>query len=161
MYKDLIFPLKEYFSIKSIDIEKDNNLEIKLLSFEYISDFSNIFHKCVLLEEFQFIQNNENIIINEYENIDNNNNIISETSDDEDEKYYNFYGYDKNNEYLNSIITLMYYKSEINSPLSYTIFKESRLAYLYVKNSNKLAHCKNLDNPEFHVIISETFIQII
>ena len=60
LYKDIIFPLKEYFSIKYINIKKDNKLEIKLISFENISDFSYMFDGCKSLEDFAFFQNNKN-----------------------------------------------------------------------------------------------------
>ena len=41
MYKNEIFPLKEYFSRKYIDFDK--KFEIKLLSFKNLSDFSYMF----------------------------------------------------------------------------------------------------------------------
>ena len=71
LYKDIIYPLEEYFSSKYIDIKKDNKLEINLLSFENITDFSYMFNESISLEDFSFDQNNENNIIKE----DENNNI--------------------------------------------------------------------------------------
>ena len=65
IYKDVIFPLKEYFSSKYIDIEKDKKLEIKLLLLKNISDFSSMFNICISLEEFAFYENEENNIMKE------------------------------------------------------------------------------------------------
>ncbi len=63
IYKDIIFPLKEYFSSKYIDMKKDNKLEINLFSFDNISDFSSMFKGCEFLEEFVFYENNEDNIM--------------------------------------------------------------------------------------------------
>ena len=83
MYKNIIFPLKEYFSSKYLNIEKDNKLEINLISFENISDFSYMFYVCKSLENFAFFQNNENknIFINKSKT-DNN----PEVDNDNEEK---------------------------------------------------------------------------
>ena len=51
LYKDKIFPLKEYFLTK--DIEKgDNKLELYLIELEEISNKNYMFYNCNLLEEF-------------------------------------------------------------------------------------------------------------
>ena len=53
IYKDRIFPLKEYFDIR--DVEKgDNKIEILLLELKDIFDRSSMFEHCESLEEFSF-----------------------------------------------------------------------------------------------------------
>ena len=65
IYKNEIYPLKEYFPIKQ---NKNNKLEIKLLVFRKLTNFCSMFSKCEFLEEFEFEQVVENNIINNHEN---------------------------------------------------------------------------------------------
>ena len=58
IYKDQIYPLKEYFSLDEIGKEKINKLEIILIEFESISNKSYMFHECNLLEEFPLSKEN-------------------------------------------------------------------------------------------------------
>ena len=157
MYKDIIFPLKEYFSSKYIDIEKDDKLEIKLISFENISDFSYMFDKCESLENFELYPNNENNIIKEKENendiikANENKNIrTNEPKEDnnpeavKDVKRLNeFYG--KNDEYLNNISIIYNNINESISFSSYNIFKENHSNYWNIKDTNKLVNYKNFN----------------
>jgi hypothetical protein len=129
MHKGVIFPLKEYFSRKYIDIEKDNKLKIKLLVFENISNFSHFFYGCESLKEVEFEKNIENNIIEENDiTFDDNNN---EEYNIDDIQYYNFYGI---NEYINSISlsSLSDNRSQSNLSLSYKIFKECYLTDLKI-----------------------------
>ena len=86
LYKDIIFPLQEYFSSKYLNIEKDKKLEIKLISFENISDFSYMFDSCESLEDFAFFQNNENNIIKNIPIIERKTDNTPEVVNDNEEK---------------------------------------------------------------------------
>jgi surface protein len=157
MYKNIIFPLKEYFSSKYLNIEKDNKLKIKLISFENISDFSYIFDECKSLEDFSFYQFNENNIIKEKENEndiikknENKNISTNEIKEDnnpetvnDDKKYNDFYG--ENNEYLDNISIIYNDINENISFSSYNIFKESHSYYWNIKDTNKLVNYKNFN----------------
>ena len=159
IYKSVIFPLKEYFSSKYIDIEKDKKLEIKLLLLKNISDFGSMFNSCESLEEFAFYENDENIIRKEYynkyiiayerkksknletsnyENIiinEQNNSVI--TVNDNDEKFYKFYGH---NEYINNISSI--HKGYKNNSFS---FEQSYSVNWNINDTNKLVNFKKLN----------------
>ena len=161
IYKDVIFPLKEYFSSKYIDIEKDKKLEIKLLLLKNISDFSSMFNICKSLEEFAFYENDENNIMKEndnkyiityepkksknletsnYENIitnEQNNSVIS--VNDNDELFYQFYGHNEINEDLNNISSIP--KGYKNNSFS---FEQSYSVNWNINDTNKLVNFKKL-----------------
>ena len=162
IYKSVIFPLKEYFSSKYIDIEKDKKLEIKLLLLKNISDFGSMFNSCESLEEFAFYENDENIIRKEYynkyiityerkksknletsnyENIiinEQNNSVI--TVNDNDEKFYKFYGHNEYNEYINNISSIQ--KGYKNNSFS---FEQSYSVNWNINDTNKLVNFKKLN----------------
>ena len=162
IYKGIIFPLKEYFSSKYIDIEKDKKLEIKLLLLKNISDFGSMFNSCESLEEFAFYENDENIIRKEYynkyiityerkksknletsnyENIiinEQNNSVI--TVNDNDEKFYKFYGHNEYNEYINNISSIQ--KGYKNNSFS---FEQSYSVNWNINDTNKLVNFKKLN----------------
>ena len=60
IYKNRIFPLKEYFSIEDIEKEKTNKLIIYLIEFENITDLSYMFQDCTALEEYTNLKKNNN-----------------------------------------------------------------------------------------------------
>ena len=162
IYKGIIFPLKEYFSSKYIDIEKDKKLEIKLLLLKKISDFSSMFKRCKSLEEFAFYENDENNIMKEndnkyiityerkksknletsnYENIiinEQNNSVI--TVNDNDEKFYKFYGHNEYNEYINNTSSIQ--KGYKNNSFS---FEQSYSVNWNINDTNKLVNFKKLN----------------
>ena len=66
IYKDKLFPLKEYFSLKDID-KDDSYLEIYFLELNEISDRSYMFHDCELLQKFPlFRQTNKELSLKTY-----------------------------------------------------------------------------------------------
>ena len=64
IYKNKIYPLKEYFYLS--DTEKEKFLEILIIEIDNISDKSYMFHNCDLLIAFLLIENN-------FDNLDNSN----------------------------------------------------------------------------------------
>lgn len=60
IYKNRIFPLKEYFSIEDIEKEKTNKLIIYLIELENITDLSYMFQDCTALEEYTNLKKNNN-----------------------------------------------------------------------------------------------------
>ena len=169
IYKSVIFPLKEYFSSKYIDIEKDKKLEIKLLLLKNISDFSSMFNNCKSLEEFAFYENDENIIRKEYynkyiiayerkksknletsnyENIiinEQNNSVI--TVNDNDEKFYKFYGHNEYNEDLNNISSIQ--KGYKNNSFS---FEQSYSVNWNINDTNQLVNFKKSNTIIYYVV---------
>ena len=144
IYKSVIFPLKEYFSSKYIDIEKDKKLEIKLLLLKNISDFGSMFKGCESLEEFAFYENEENNIMKENDNYEN---IITNEQDnsvitvyDNDEIFYKFYGHNENNEDLNNISSIQ--KGYKNNSFS---FEQSYSVNWNINDTNKLVNFKKLN----------------
>ena len=101
VYKNEIFPLQEYFPTKFIDYEKDNNLEIKLLSIKSISDFSYMFYDCKSLIDVEFYQKNI------YDELFSNFHVNNE---DEDDNYFINHKID-----IDEDIDEFFDKKEINS----------------------------------------------
>ena len=146
IYKSVIFPLKEYFSSKYIDIEKDKKLEIKLLLLKNISEFAfyendenNImkenYNKYIITYE---PKKSKNFETSNYENIitnEQNNSVI--TVNDNDELFYQFYGHNENNEDLNNISSIQ--KGYKNNSFS---FEQSYSVNWNINDTNQLVNFK-------------------
>ena len=83
IYKDKIFPLHEYFYLEDIEDENSKKLEILLIELENIYYKERMFYECYSLEKVILVENNYQIKdkINEIENFDQ-----------DDEKFFEFYG---------------------------------------------------------------------
>ena len=86
LYKDIIFPLQEYFSIKYIDNtfeQKGDNLEISLIELENIPNKSFMFDGCTNLKKFSLFKNDYNFLNK------NNNSNYNKDIDNKDENKNN------------------------------------------------------------------------
>ena len=123
IYNNRIFHLKEYFSFKDIQKEKDK-LEIQLLAIENIDNFSYMFENCYSLEKFIEINNLEKSIA--MKQIKDNNKICTEIYDENNEIDGDFYNdidiYDTSNiqsfsysTFIGNLSTIKNKISELNS----------------------------------------------
>ena len=99
------------------------------------------------------IQPHEINIINENEN---KKYLDSESCSSEDEKYYNFYGIERDNDFLD-IISLIPYESESDSISSCDTFKKRHSIFWDIKNYNIFSILKNINNKINFTAISHMF----
>ena len=99
------------------------------------------------------IQPYENNIIKE---IEDKKYVDSESCSSEDEKYYKFYGLERDIDYLD-IISLIPYESDSDSFSSYDEFKKRHSIFWDTKNFNIFAILKNINNEINFTAISHMF----
>ena len=158
IYKNKIYPLKEYFYLS--DTEKEKFLEILIIEIDNISDKSYMFHNCDLLIAFLLIENNfDNLDNSNTNNINeilkkdknNSNSLNEQKSSNEKNPFLNLYAHNSQtmNIYSSSLSEYIKKKSSLND-----IIKMISL----LKNISSLKSLKDITKWDMYNITNMSYM---